>query len=421
MALAVPGKLVASILEGRCVAFVGAGYSAAAVPTWSRLLERIAAFEGVNAETRERVGGLMASGEPLAFEAAAQLLLDVLGPAFSEELASILEAPSENDVMKLRREHLSGIPFRGILTTNFDGLLKGLTPGRTAYREVLRPGNTGWYEERYWRGKGAPVVKLHGCVTKPDTVVLTRRDYRRRLYSDPAYATFLRSVFAGNTLLFLGCSFNDPYLNELRSEVLSLLDQKDFDEPLAYAVVPDQHEARRDFFRNHEGMKVISYDTTQAADHEPFDDFLAQLYRQTNPVYHLGRLLEGKRLIWLDPNPNNNEAGIKTLRNAARWADAGFTLDEVTDVEGALAQLATPCDLLITHWGHGPHGSNAERLLKEIRSRDLQAPVIVFASGAYAEQNKRRALKAGAIGYCFLWSTLFRRLADVFDHGRNTG
>lgn len=419
-----PEQLVDAVLEGRCVAFVGAGFSAAVVPTWTRLLERVAGGDGIAESARAEVLELITSGGPLSLEAAAQLLLGELGnDRFSEALAGLLESPVISDVQARRLELLQGIPFRGILTTNFDGLLPGFLPSPKAYRRILRPSGAGWYQDRYWhRGGGPAVVKLHGDVRRPKSVVITRRDYRERLYTNSAYASFLRAVFSTSTLLFMGCSFSDPYLNELRSEVLAMFGQRDQDEPLAYAVVNDAAAARVAFFREHEGMHVLSYDTRADPEHRAFDGFLEALYKRTNPVLFLGSLLAKKRVVWLDPNPKATGHGFELLRRAAHLAEAGFELEEVSDVEGAVHSLAArPADLVITHWGHSPGGSNCERLLGEMRRRDLRAPVIVFASGHYADDNKRAALRAGAIAYCYRWATLFRKLRDIFDHGERTG
>ena len=177
------------------------------------------------------------------------------------------------------------------------------------------------------------------------------------------------------------------------------------------------------FFRDHEGMEVLSYDTGGAHDHAAFDQFLERLYSRTNPVRFLGSLLEGKRMVWLDPNPRSTTRGIELLRTAAHLAEAGFDLQEVTDVAGAIAAMQTrAADIVITHWGHSDNGdSNALRLLQQMRQNDLVAPVIVFASGDYADENKRAALRAGALAYSYRWSSLFRRLRDVFDDGTRTG
>lgn len=159
-----------------------------------------------------------------------------------------------------------------------------------------------------------------------------------------------------------------------------------------------------------------------------FDGFLQRLYGKTSPLFHLGRLLGGRRILWLDPYPGSTEEGLELLRRAAGLAEAGFALSEVADLSAALDALRQgedanePFDLVISHWGHGDGAlSKAEQLLAEMRKAELAAPVIVFASGDYADANKRRALRAGAIHYCYRWSTLFRRLADVFDDGKKTG
>ncbi len=63
---------------------------------------------------------------------------------------------------------------------------------------------------------------LHGRLDVAQSLVLTRAQHQRRLYADPAYLTVLRSLFATSTVLFLGYSLNDAYLNELRSEYESV-------------------------------------------------------------------------------------------------------------------------------------------------------------------------------------------------------
>ena len=192
---------------------------------------------------------------------------------------------------------------------------------------------------------GPPVIKLHGdASTDPASVVLTRRDYRQRLYRNGAYATFLRSVFATNTVLFLGCSFGDFYINELRSEVLALFEQRGRDSPLAYALVCDQPQARVTFFRRHEGIEVMPYDSATSPPHHHFDDFLKALYELTNPLLHLGRRVGSRRLLWHDPNPSNNEAGIETLRRAVSLSGDAHELVEVQSIERAIEELKALVD-----------------------------------------------------------------------------
>ena len=48
-------QLIEEILLGNCVAFVGAGFAAPAVPNWDDLLRRISDKDEVGEETKKRV------------------------------------------------------------------------------------------------------------------------------------------------------------------------------------------------------------------------------------------------------------------------------------------------------------------------------------------------------------------------------
>src|SRR6185436_9870636 len=104
--------------------------------------------------------------------------------AFVEHLGRRLAAPRLNEVMERRLERVKGIPFRAVLTTNFDGVLDGRAPAPDTYREVLRPTRHRWWEESFWSShRGAFRIKLHGdAAGTGNEIVFTRRDYRRRLY-----------------------------------------------------------------------------------------------------------------------------------------------------------------------------------------------------------------------------------------------
>ncbi|MCJ7782150.1 MAG: SIR2 family protein [Acidimicrobiia bacterium] len=428
----IPKHLVKEIHAGNCVAFVGAGFSAAGVPAWAELLSAIAA-SGFSDRTRQRVADLLAEPRTaLDYEAAAQALRDEVGQDdFDLRVAARVGRPDTGEIMNRRLALLRGIPFRAILTTNFDGYLPGAIPGREAYLNVLRPQAHRWWDRRFWEGDivGSQVVKLHGdASTKPPSeIVITRRDYRERLYRDPGYATFLRSVLATTTVLYLGFSFTDAYLNELRSEILALLDYNGGDVPVAYAVVNDVGDQEAAYLRKHEGVEVLAYDSAGGTDFSGFDDYLDGIYLSTSPKHLLGRLIARKRILWADSTASPH-FGRELLNEASRM-DGGVGIDIVRGPEEALDLLAvTRYDLVITRWGHqqatdaaGEPISLAEWLLSEIRRRDIRTPAIVFASHGHADENKRAVLSLGAVDYTFTWEGLFRTIEGVFRPGSVTG
>jgi transcriptional regulator with XRE-family HTH domain/CheY-like chemotaxis protein len=436
----IPGGLVDEIQAGNCVAFVGAGFSAAAdLPGWKILLTEIAENDAIDGAVAAHVAGCVEQGTAHTLDEAAQVLEDRLGrERFLERLDDLVGHPAMTGAIAQRVRWLRGIPFRTILTTNFDGVLDGATTSHGAYRDALRPDAYRWWDQRYWdESEGAYTLKLHGDVSASgvddDSLVLTRRDYRRRLYEDPAYATFLRAVMATTTVLYMGFSFEDAYLNELRSEILALLSQDRESAPVAYAIVNDVSAETSRHFSRHEGIEILSYGTHGGTDFGGFDRTLEAIYTATNPLLRFSRYLERKRILWVDPHPENNELAFEHLADAAREAGSERApLVTVSTADEGLHQLEAalgrgPFDLVITHWGDnlavdeiGRSTSTAERLLGGIRTRKIRCPVVVFGFAQDLEHRKRTALGLGAQAYCSHFETLFQVIERVLAPGDET-
>jgi hypothetical protein len=444
-------RLMASIHEGNCVAFVGAGFSAAAgLPPWKDLIGAIAGqvAPGTAGPEHELVLSLLddrRAHSSRELEMAAQLLFDALGgDVFRERLAAALDRQALPDVMRLRLKHLRGIPFRAIVTTNFDPLLPGLAPAAEAYRRLLRSRRLSPWREAIARvalnleplaGTGSEgestVVQLHGRLDVAKSLVLTRAQYRKRLYADPAYLTVLRSLLATSTVLFLGYSLNDAYLNELRSELVEAFSGGDSAaEPLSWAVLEDVSEVACRYYERYEGLGVIPYRSGPGSDHSGFDAILKAIYDRTNPIHRLGELLAGRRVLWFDPNPAHNNRGRDLMRAAAaecgddgNGGDAfGERFVEATTLEDACRALSsgTRFDLAISHWGHSMYRghANGEELLRRVAQQRATGwpapPVVIFAGASQFEVvNRRRALELGAAEFVSRWEDLIALLERV--------
>ncbi|MFV8755374.1 SIR2 family NAD-dependent protein deacylase [Nannocystaceae bacterium ST9] len=430
-----PEHLAGEIAAGNCVAFVGAGFSAAAkLPDWTTLLRRLAIKADRVAEVERALTEHEGSeGRYLA----AQLLEDKLERGGLIDCLRAELVGERGPTMERRLALLRRIPFRAILTTNFDGLLAGKVAGEDSYVDALRPESHRWWEEQFWRDDesrrpgGPQVLELHGNLGgERDDVVLTRRDYRRRLYQDAGYQAFLRSVLATRTVLYLGFSFTDAYLSELRSEVLSLLDFRAGSPPVAYAVVADAPLELREFYARHEGIAVLDYSSMNKRDFSGFDRWLETIVDATSPRRRFARLFAGQRVLWLDPHPANN-AIVHRFFAAIAGEQQGIAPVEVVEVglaEQARDQLrlarehGRPFDLVISHWGEleksvceGELLANGPRLLKLMRREDLRAPVVFFSTTTDLRSRRRLALSLGARAYCHTFQALFRELEAIVD------
>jgi hypothetical protein len=417
----IPDELIADIHNGECVAFVGAGFSQPVMPGWSQLLRGVAE-SALDVNDLPRINALIEHGRSKDLEAVAQTLRDTVGAQdFGTFIGQQRAEPADTERMDRRIEWLRGIPFRAVLTTNFDDILGGRPPGRDTYLDVLRPTDHRWWDSRYW-GSEQPdrsIVALHGSVSEPDDLVFTRRDYRRRLYGIPGYLTFVRSVMATTTVLYLGFSFTDAYLDELRSEILALLEYRGTDKPIAYALLPDASDEEVAFAQRHEGLQILPYAGDQ--NHAAFDDRLEEIHRRTNPAIGLGTLLGDAKIVWVDPDVDSVDHGVGYLNDAVEGAGGRATIAPCRDADEAVQLVGTDgADLVITRWGYGdgPDGRPVgEYLLSQMRRRDLRAPVVVFASVGHADENKRAAMALGATGFEHRWQGLFREIERIFTPG----
>lgn len=434
----VPEDLSSAIHEGRCIAFVGAGFAgAASQPTWEQLLHVLAEHPQVPPDVSHYVRGRLTEKRADRNEEAAQLLQDALGrEAFIGGMREILCGKDLPQAMEERLTQLKGIPFQAILTTNFDDLLAGTTPRSTVFREALhsRQGMPRSLYTNYHRlalhksHEKNVTIKLHGDLSEPDSVVFSRMDYRRRLYANPAYLGFLRAVFLNYTILYLGYSFTDAYLNELRSEALAILGS-DYNRPSAYAVVNDVPEFTRKHLLAVEGIEILNYDSREGADYSGFDHWLRALYQATNPVVQFGALLREKRLLWVDPNPQSigHLAHGFFVEAAHQAGHIGGKITHAADAEEALQRLKAPgqkrvYDLVLSHWGYKPgQASTAERLLQTIRKDDIRVPVVIYSTREHADERKPIALGLGAQGYYFTNDGLLQAIERILKSGVETG
>lgn len=209
---AVPKHLVSEIRSGNCVAFVGAGFSAAAgLPSWSALLKFVISaakerglFEKAGCEPSidEFLFELVskAASNPENYDMCAQVLQDSLGvESVSTLMGESLKAKDPlPEQMQRRLDLLKGIPFKAVLTTNFDLLLTDDTPSNDPqYERILRYRSRG-SQKLFSDGQLSddssdsgqmpwPVVKIHGCISKPKTMV----SFISRVSDTSCQSTFL--------------------------------------------------------------------------------------------------------------------------------------------------------------------------------------------------------------------------------------
>lgn len=277
--IALPPRLVEACRVGRLTLIVGSGLSMqadvrvayaeglewAGLPSWPEVIDRLA--ESVEKYTGRRI-------EPRQADSLSEFLadLDYFRSVLGEQLyypRAIFDIFAPHIVQPGRAsEFLFRLPVRWILSTNYDFVLQYAAPPGTplfTWREARQA------REYLEAGCGLrPILKLHGCASRPDTIVLTTIEYERLRQSEE-YVSLLRFVFESQAILFVGFGMTDPFDLDIALQEAALAGAAEGEK---FALIPTTRaeELRRRFPR----LQLITYD-----DHSHVAGILAALIQAT--------------------------------------------------------------------------------------------------------------------------------------------
>jgi len=110
---------------------------------------------------------------------------------------------------------LKSINPYAVLTTNYDDFLEHTFPQYTTVvgQEILRANYAAVGE----------IIKIHGCCSNPDSIVLTQNDYDEFGVKKKYLSAKLLTYFAEHPLIILGYSAQDPNVRALLSDIDEIL------------------------------------------------------------------------------------------------------------------------------------------------------------------------------------------------------
>jgi O-acetyl-ADP-ribose deacetylase (regulator of RNase III) len=239
-----PEALLASVREGRCVLFVGAGLSIpAGLPDWNGLLEELAG----QLNPPLKLGGASpvdfsvdlaqwyVEQQPDKHAALDRFIHQKFGDTGRKDRAPPIRPT-------LAHYFLGSLPVRLFLTTNYDDLLE-----RTL-QALRRDPETVWSAEHVTLTGHADrpcVVKLHGDASNGTKVVLTRDDFDGFFRDHPVIASFLEGLLLSQTFLFVGYDLRDPNTRQVYSRVAHFLRGSS---QRAYSVVVREEDPTSQFY-----------------------------------------------------------------------------------------------------------------------------------------------------------------------------
>jgi hypothetical protein len=163
------------------------------------------------------------------------------------------------------------LPFAAWITTNYDKLLeRAYAEERGGLPKTLTNLDTAALGQLLF--DSAPfVLKAHGDLDRPESLVFTSRDYRDHIHANTAFSTAFSAVLLTHSLLFVGYSLSDPDFSLLLDR--QLLTFQGF-VPERYALMSGIGKVEEDYLWRVCRIRVIPYPEGR---HESVPHFFQQL------------------------------------------------------------------------------------------------------------------------------------------------
>ncbi len=335
----IPPQLLVHLREGRMVLFAGAGMSAqAGLPTWGSLIDDAIAATVAEAmqgdEAKAELEKMRASGKWLQIADHCKVKL---GPGGYAQLMTERLGDAGRPVPQAHRLAVR-LPFAAWITTNYDKLLeRAYAEERGGLPKTLTSLDTEALGRLLF--DGAPfVLKAHGDLDKPDSLVFTSRDYRDLIHANVAFSAAFSAILLTHSVLFVGYSLADPDFNLLLDR--QLLTFRGF-VPERYALMSGIGKVEEEYLWRVCHIRVIAYPQGQ---HDALPRFLGQLAARLGTAEAPARPVRAEAPA-APPRPapaaRGVEAGAAPLALALDWRD-GAAHSVLKDGEAVLASAAGP-------------------------------------------------------------------------------
>lgn len=178
-----------------------------------------------------------------------------------------------------------------VITTNYDNFLES---------EIFTKFNTLVYPDDYYfsgsEGYGE-ILKIHGTIENPDSIVLTAEDYERLRKESKVIMSRLTYLLCYHPVIFLGYSLRDEEIHDLIYGLISSLKQTDIDKIRGHLIRVRISEKLEKSIWN---PKIVEYDgkTIEVTDLDiPTPEILFRYLNRFTPVASPVEIMKYKDMI----------------------------------------------------------------------------------------------------------------------------
>lgn len=288
----------------------------------------------------------------------------------------------------------------GVLTTNYDCFIEEMFPSYTKYigqEELLFSTLYGISE----------IYKIHGCCTKPESIVVNEADYTDFSDKNAYLAAKILTIFLEHPIVFIGYSLTDPNIENILKFIVKCLSVENLDkikERLMFVVRAKAGEPEdiSTYSKSFEGGKSIEMTRIRLKSYEPLYQALLEnqakynapmLRRLKQDIYELvltnkptGRIrtvnLEDEKLDDIEV-----VVGVGILNDFGRKGYTGVTADELyADVVLDSREFDAECIVWDALPKLLPHNSNSLPIFKYLSQYSGELPEKVKSAAESKQQ-----------------------------------
>lgn len=321
-------ELIELIASGEAVLIVGAGSSArVGYVTWKGLLEELENLANRCGPGLDRTR----KGDTLAFTEDIKLHIRDKSNLrrYHDFLYRLFErkSPPCDDFHKM----LVSLPFRGILTTNYDTVLEAalgaIDQESASDNSLVIDENSGARVHEFLMAMNNDkrmtrrIAHLHGTFNPADSIILSIEDYKRAYGLDPAAEDdeqknksrlrfrLLWAVLATRRVVFVGFSMDDPYLTRILKIVSE--DLWTWNKSTHFAIMSisskdaEDSKYKAETLNNEYGVGTVFYEDPDNSHHG-----LDQIVEEINEVCRVRNQPTTEETDWLEQVNQRMERGI---------------------------------------------------------------------------------------------------------------
>jgi NAD-dependent SIR2 family protein deacetylase len=272
-------KLAIQLARGQVIPFVGAGVSMSlGLPSYASLIQELGGQLGFDGAIFDQLGDYLTLAEFYHLrKSGLSELQKPLQEKWKKTQKEVLVSPVHKAIVELR--------CKLIYTTNFDDFLEKAHRGLDRRYRALRSVN----DFVNLDDDKVHIVKLHGDLRSPKTMVFTESSYFERLAFESPLDIKLRADILGKSLLFIGYSLSDINVRLLLFRLQKLWETGPRPEfrPKSYVFMGRPNEVLAEVLRSR-GVELIVAETTDQA--ASLASFLTSLRVHADAVAVKGKL-----------------------------------------------------------------------------------------------------------------------------------